>query len=292
MDIGLIFALLAAVSFSGHLVFVRKGVFQTGESFTAILITVFLGTLFFALLLIFSSGWDKLWTLSRYGLALLGIAGVLNLVVGRLLSYSSIRLLGANKATALVSTATFYPVIFGVLWLNETLTIYLGIGVVCIVGGVILISIRREAEVSKIRSGGVLIGLISALCIGMSSVLIKAALMEVDSPSTAVFISFMTASLAIGFLLFRKEQRAQLTQLRRSALIPLMIGGVFSAIGQLLRFSALNYSPVSIVTPLTSIAVLFVFFFSFLLNRNIEVFTWKVFIGMVAIVAGVFLLFQ
>ncbi|MFC2047604.1 hypothetical protein ACFLTK_04960 [Chloroflexota bacterium] len=49
MDIGLIIALLAAVSFSGHLVFVRKGVFQTGESFTAILTTVFLGTLFFSL---------------------------------------------------------------------------------------------------------------------------------------------------------------------------------------------------------------------------------------------------
>ena len=66
---------------------------------------------------------------------------------------------------------------------------------------------------------------------------------------------------------------------------------VFTSLGQMFRYLALSYSPVSVVVPLTTTAVLFVFFFSFLLNRKTEVFTWWVFTGMVAIVAGSFLLF-
>ena len=74
MDIGLIFALLAAAGFAGNLVFVRRGTLQAGESFTAMTVGVFVGTLFFALSLTFNWGWEELWSLSGRGLALLGVA--------------------------------------------------------------------------------------------------------------------------------------------------------------------------------------------------------------------------
>ena len=292
MDIGLIFAILAAVSFAGNMVYIRKGTLQAGESFTAMTVGVFVGTLLFALSLTFSSGWEKLWSLSGYGLALLGIAGILNFAVGRFLVYSAIRLIGANRTSTLVGTATFYPVILGVLLLNESFTINLGLGVLGIVAGVTLISTRKEEEITKMRGRGIIIGLAGAFCLGMSAVLVKSVIEEVGSPSAAAFVSFMTAALVMGvILLWRKGQRSQLTHLRRAALIPLVIGGIFAAIGQLFRYLALSYSPVSVVIPLISISVLFVFLLSFLLNRRIEVFTWRVFTGMVAIVVGSFLLF-
>ncbi|MFC1995927.1 EamA family transporter, partial [Chloroflexota bacterium] len=151
MDIGLIFALLGAAGFAGNMILVRRGTFLTGESFTAMTVFVFVGALFFALLLTFSSGWEDLLSLSWYGLALLGTSGIMNFIVGRFLVYSSIRLIGANRTSPLLSTATFYPVIFGVILLNESFTIYLGVGVLAIIAGVILISAGREEEITKLQ---------------------------------------------------------------------------------------------------------------------------------------------
>ncbi|MFC1995769.1 DMT family transporter [Chloroflexota bacterium] len=293
MDIGLIFALLSAVSLAGQLVFIRKGTLQAGESFTAMLIFVFIGTLFFSPVLIFSVDWDKLWSLSWHGFVLLGIAGIINFVVGRLLVFSCTQFIGANKASPLVATSAFYAVIFGVLLLNEPFTVYLGLGVLGIVIGVTLVSIKKEEKTSRMRGRGILSGLAGAFCFGISGVLIKAVIEEVGSPFVSAFTSYIAAALVMGIiLLLCKGQRNQLTQLNRTALIPLVLAGIFGTVGQLFRYLAYSYSPLSVVEPLLSTFILFVFFLSFLINRKIEAFTWKVFIGMMAIVAGTFLLFN
>ena len=122
--------------------------------------------------------------------------------------------------------------------------------------------------------------------------LVKVVIGEMGSPFVGVFIAYLATALVMGIILWHQEQRDQLTQLTRPTLILLVIAGGFAALGQVFRFLAFSYSPVSVVEPLLSTAVLFVFFFSFLLNRSIEVFTWRVFSGMVAIVVGAFLLFQ
>ena len=293
MEIGLIFALLSAVSLAGQLIFIRKGTLQAGESFTAMLIFVFVGTLFLSPVLIFGVDWDKIWSLPWHGFVLLGIAGIINFVVGRFLIYSSTQFIGANKASALVVTASFYAVIFGVLLLNEPFTAYLGLGVLGIVVGVTLVSIKKEEKTSRMQGRGILSGLAGAFCLGISGVLVKAVIEEVGSPFVSAFTSYIAAALVMGvILLLRKGQRDQLTQLSRSALIPLVIAGIFATVGQLFRYLAFSYSPVSVVEPLLSTSVLFVFFLSFLINRKIEVFTWKIFIGMMAIVTGSFLLFN
>jgi drug/metabolite transporter (DMT)-like permease len=51
-------------------------------------------------------------------------------------------------------------------------------------------------------------------------------------------------------------------------------------------------SPANIVTPLLGTQVIFIFILSFLVNRRIEVFSWKVALGMVATLAGTYLLFH
>ena len=105
-------------------------------------------------------------------------------------------------------------------------------------------------------------------------------------------ISYVAASIiAILYVSFGKKQREQLIQLRRATLIDFFIAAAFTSVAQLLRYAALSYSPVSVAQPLISTNVLFVLLFSFVLNRKIEVFTWKVILGIVVIVVGAFLLF-
>ena len=70
------------------------------------------------------------------------------------------------------------------------------------------------------------------------------------------------------------------------------VAGIFTATGQLLNYTALGRSPASVVTPLLSTQVIFIFFLSWLVNRRTEVFSWRVALGMAATLAGTYLLFQ
>lgn len=298
MEKGLIFALFSAVSFAASTVSVRRGISETGESFTAVAISVFIGVPFFTAAVLLTREWSKLWSLSGQGFLLLGIAGVIHFVAGRLLSYNAYRLIGANKASTFLQTSPFYAAIFGVVFLNETVTISLILGVLCIFAGVVLVSSERQgvSEGKQRRfSGGDIKGIVAAfggaVCWGTSPVLIKPAVAEIGSPSAAALVSYVAASIVMVCFLFRREHREQMVQPRFFAsLVPLLTAGVFTSIAQLLRYTALNYSPASKVTALATTNNLFVFLFSFLINRKIEVFTVKVALGMLATAIGAFLI--
>ena len=61
--------------------------------------------------------------------------------------------------------------------------------------------------------------------------------------------------------------------------------------GQLLRFFALKYSPVSVVQPLLGTVVVFTLIFSWIVNRRIDIFNYRVIAGMAIVVTGVFLIY-
>lgn len=297
MEIGLVFAIIAAVIFGASDVLVRRGVFRTGESYTAVLMSLFIGVLLFSLMITVTAQWDTVRSISWRALGLLAGAGILHFVAGRSLYYASVRLIGANKASAITKTDILTSVILGIVILSESLTMPLVLGVLCIVPGVVLASMEKQgigteetSETYGIQAKGVLNGLATGLCWGVSGILIKPAVREIGVPFIGAFVSYAVAFLVMASLLARKGRREQLFQLNRSSSILIAVAGVFSSTGQLLRFAALSSSPVSLVQPLAGTFVLYILLFSFLLNRNIEVFSLKVIIGMVLVVAGTFLL--
>ncbi len=299
MEKGLIFALLAAVAFAANTVYVRKAASQTGESFTSVVISVYIGILFFTALVFFSGEWSKLWSISWQGFALLGTAGIIHFVVGRLLVYNAVRLIGANKASALLRTSTLYAVILGVVFLNESITISLVLGVLFILVGATLVSIERKGVKEEKQGGGsstevkgILVALVGALCWGTSSVLVRQVVREIGSPFAAIFVSYLAASIVLSFFFFRKQHREQMVQFRSTALIPLAIIGITVSLAQLLNYIALSYSPASMVAPLVGTSIFLVLLFSFLLNRKIEIFTVKVISGMAIAAAGAFFIFS
>ncbi len=171
------------------------------------------------------------------------------------------------------------------------------LGILCITGGVTLVSIEKkgvgvekQSELSKIKTKGILSGLAAGFFWGISPILVKPGVEEIGSPSTGAFVSFVFASLILAGILFRKGQREKLMKLRRSSLILLIIAGILITTAHLFRYTALSYSPVSLVTPFISIEVVLLLILSFLLNRKLEVFTWRVIVGMVAAAVGAILI--
>ncbi len=295
----MILAIIAAVSFSAGIVLVRKTAGEAGESFSVTAISVFVGIPFFAIAIIASGEWSHLIGISWRAVALLGSAGIIHFIFGRLLGYNAFRLIGANRATVYTMTNRFYTVLFSALFLGEEITYFIVFGVLLMFAGAVLITLERKGGKEK-RKGlsrdevkGILLALAAALCWGVTPILIKPGVAEIGSSSAGAFVSYCAATVAIGLLLLNGQRRKQLTQLPfKKSVLPMATAGAFTAGGQLLYYTALGMSPASVVTPLLSIQVLFIFFFSFLINRRIELFTPKVFIGMGATLAGTFLLFQ
>ncbi len=297
MEIGPVLALATAICYAIAVIFIRRGVVHANESFSGLVIILFSNTLIFSLAVSFTSDWDKIRFISLQGLVLLGGAGILQSVIGMYFFMTSVRLIGANKAGALVKTNILYAVILGVIVLNESLTIPFALGIVGIITGLTLVSIEKigvnevkQAVSTRVRVKGIATGLGAGLCWGLSVILIKPGIMEIGSPMAGVFVTYSIPFLIIASMLLRREQRERLTHLNRSALIPFIFSGVFNSAANLFRFPALSYSPVSLVMPIAGADSIFILIFSFFLNRHLEVFTWRIIVGVVAVFAGVILL--
>lgn len=138
---------------------------------------------------------------------------------------------------------------------------------------------------------GLFAALVAALCWGVSPVLIKVGLREVNSPLAATFVSYAAASVVTGILLIHPSNNEKLRRLNRTSLIPIIIAAITVAIAQIVRYTALDYSPISLVEPLVGTNGLFIFPLSFLINRRIEAFNLRIIMGALIVVFGVSLIF-
>lgn len=297
--IGLILAMFSGFSHCLSSILIRRGVYHSGESFTPIPISNFTGTVLFGLTILISGNAVQLKFLSWIGVGYLAAAGVLHFIIGRLLAYTGLRLIGANRSSPVITCNILVSALLGVFFLGEPLTVYLFLALFLIIVGIILISRAGGSEVGReeMAKGSLTKGLVAtlgaALCWGISPFLVKVGLQEVNSPVIATFISYAAAAIVAGILLIHPENREKLRRLDQKSLIPIGTGAVTTSIAHILRYTALTYSPVSLVVPLiVSINGLLVFPLSFLVNKRIEAFNLKIILGAIVIIVGVLFIFR
>jgi drug/metabolite transporter (DMT)-like permease len=294
---GLFAALLSGFSFALGNIFIRRGVYKSGESFTPVPIALFLGTLLFGFAFLISGETDQLASLSWLGAGSLAGAGILHYYLGRQFGYISIRLIGANRAAPIQMCSIPLAALIGVLFLGEPFSASLVIATLLVVGGVILISTSYNPQTEK--SGipgvplakGVVTSLATALCWGSSPMLVKIGLQEISSPILASFISYIAASVLIGASFLYPNNVEKLRSLNRTSLFLFILAGIATSVSALTRYIALDYSPVSLVVPLTATHGLFIFPLSFIVNRKIEAFNLRIVLGAIAVLVGIFLIF-
>ncbi len=295
--IGLVLALLTGFCLATSFVFLRRAVHRSGEISSTIPIFAFVGVVFFGLPVLISGELAQLASLTWLGVSSLAGAGVIHFILGRILGFTSVRLIGANRAVPIYTSNILIAVMLGILFLGEPLTIPLFVAVALIFGAIILISTTGGAEKQKKATSedsiatGVFAALGAALFWGISPFLVKIGLREVESPLLAAFVSYAAASVIIGIWLLHPKNNEKLRRVDRSSLTPILIAAATMALAHLLRYTSLYYSPLTMVQPLFSTQGLFVFPLSFLINRQIEAFSMRIILGTIAVVTGVFLIF-
>ncbi len=117
-------------------------------------------------------------------------------VLGRYFAYNSVRLIGTTRAVPIQSSYILIAVILSVIFFDEPLTLKLALALLLVVSGIVILSLRREAGAPEVaalparsRVRGIVFALSTAVCWGVSPVLVKFGLAELDSPALATFTS-------------------------------------------------------------------------------------------------------
>ena len=132
---------MAALGFGLSAVFIKAAMSSVSVKTATVvsLISSTVVTMIFAL--IFHS--KEILALSPMAFLWFILAGLITFLGGRLLNFQAINLVGASKASAVVSATPLFAAILAVTFLNETVNLMLGIGTMMIVTGIAVVVMQE-----------------------------------------------------------------------------------------------------------------------------------------------------
>lgn len=277
-----VLALVSAVLSAGSTILIRQGL-RGSTPYSGFWINLVVGTggLWAAVLLTGGLG-----RLSLSGVIFFGLAGLIGTTGGRLLRFISIDQVGASIAAALINLNPLVSTSLAVLLLGERVTLPILTGTVVIVVGTTLLSIGSLRL--GVRPRHLSLPILSATCFGVVAILRKLGLTQTGpivgsavNATTALiaFTSFLAASGNLGAIRCRRRNLAYFAA-----------AGLAENTSVFLTVVALGLGTVSVVTPLTATAPIFVLFLSLAFLRGIEHLPLRVVVGTLLIVLGVYLI--
>jgi uncharacterized membrane protein len=261
----------------------RRGVL-TGGVVQAMAITVPLGVPLFALACLLFGGFEALSRFSGSGWAWMALAGIVHFVIGRYGNYRATRALGATLSSPIQQLSVPISLVLALIFLDEVLTPLRLTGFVLVMIGP-LVAVRGQNG-SKKRSKknsdfhpqlgeGMLWGAVCAVGYGSSPLFIMQGLGPAGSLIDSLaggLVSYTAAAIVV-------------------AVMVMLAGGVtfmrdLDRLSQMFRYMALAVAPVSVVVPIQRLSVIFRTIFSWFMNRDHEVFTGTVLLGIALSLLG------
>ncbi|ASK34978.1 DMT family transporter [Alloalcanivorax mobilis] len=286
LPIGL--ALLSSVMFALTFLLVRVGV-KSASSATALWITLSINVLFLWV-------WSLLtqevhlrdWWQWRYFF----LSGMFAPLLGRLFQFQGMARLGANITTPLTLTHPVISVILAIAFLDERITPLGFLGALLVVMGSVAVGAeggRNDTRsLARVPRRYLLLPAAAALSYGISIVLRKVGIDIGADPITAAAVT-CTSSWLFATLYFLLSGSFASIRCSRNEFGYFVLAGVFSALGPVLLYAALQHQDLVVVAPLASTTPLFVLLMSYIFLRADEIFTRQVIAGTVATVSGVVL---
>ena len=132
---------MAALGFGLSAVFIKAAMSSVSVK-TATVISL-LSSMAVTMIFAFALHSEEILSLSPIAFVWFILAGLITFLGGRLLNFQAINLVGASKASAVVSSTPLFAAILAVIFLNETVNLMLGIGTMMIVTGIALVVMQE-----------------------------------------------------------------------------------------------------------------------------------------------------
>jgi drug/metabolite transporter (DMT)-like permease len=135
---------------------------------------------------------------------------------------------------------------------------------------------------------GYIYAVISAAAQGTSPIIVRYALESRGLAASVAggLISYGAATVAFCLILLWPGQLRHVVSINREAVKWFTISGLFVGLSQMFRYMALALAPVSVVTPIQRLSLLFRIYFAKLLSRDHEVLEGRVILGTIVSLIG------
>jgi len=260
-------------------------------------ITVPLGVPLFLLACLLFGGFEALGRLSGSGWAWMATAGIVHFVIGRYGNYRAMHALGATLASPIQQLSVPIALALALIFLDEVLTPLRLIGFVLVMLGPLVAVRGQKRGTNKPKNGdfqprvgeGMLWGAVCAVGYGSSPLFIMKGLGPdgslIDSLAGGL-VSYAAAAVVVVLCVLAAGGSAYMRSLDRTARKWFALSGIFVFLSQAFRYMALAVAPVTVVVPIQRLSVVFRVVFGWLLNRDHEVLTATVLLGIAISLVG------
>jgi uncharacterized membrane protein len=316
---GYIYALLAAVGFGINDLCIQVGV-KSGKCTTnqALLINLIAGNVILSVMAVvtyFSVGFPPL---NIMGMLFFIAAGVCSPFFGRILSFASIKEIGATRTTTLRVSDAFFTIVIAYLILGDRISLQVLLGAVILVVGIMVLinETSQSVKVSKLELaagvaydmkpkslksyikstvGNINVGffyaIISAVFFGMGGVFRQMSMTHVPSALLGTLVGTFTALITNGLYIHFSGQLTKDWNFTVKEVGFFSLGGAANSTAILFFFSALvSGTSVSITAALKNLSPLVTLFLTWLFLRKAERITPKLIYSIVLVLFGAFII--
>lgn len=310
-------ALLSAATFAFNNASVRRGVLS-GSVSQAMAITVPIGVPIFLVAALMLGSLSIAPRFSSESLLWLSTAGVMHFVWGRYCNYRATKAMGAVLVGPVQQASMIFTLGLAIWVLGEVLTPLRVIGIALVVLGSVTVPERENGKARKAAKAtdraesavetesaaapavakpsfkpkyleGYVFALLSSTGFGVSPILIRLGFEKGTDIATSVaggLVSYVAATLVFAVILLWPGQLRHVRMVKPEAAKWFTISGVLVCLSQMFRYMALAVAPVSVVTPIQRLSILFRIYCGKVLNPDHEVFGSKVILGTILSLLG------
>lgn len=303
MMLGGLLALLAAATFALNSATARRAVLS-GSVMQGIAITVPLGVVGFFIVALLFGQLGALTTVTPTAAMWLSLAGIAHFVWGRFFIYRAQEMIGANLAGTLQQFDLVLSLVLAVIVLGEILTPLRLIGIILVIFGPALAfsgeSSRRRStgkgetspKFSPRHMEGYTYVALSSIGYGLSPIFTSLGLRELGPGGSMAggLVAYLAATAAVILLVIVTGSVRHVANTSLETWRWFGFAGLSVSVSQMLRFAALSLAPVTVVQPIQRLSKLFLFLFSWLMNREHEVFNPRLLLAAVVSLIGAVLL--
>jgi len=322
--LGGLIALLSAATFAFNNASVRRGVL-TGSVLQAMAITVPIGLPISFLVAVATGSLAAVAGFSSRALLALSLSGIMHFVWGRYCNYRATRAIGTNLVAPVQQINLIFTLLLAIWILGETLTPLRVLGIALVLLGpsftlrarnskaapalraqeakavgadVTRPNVAGGADDELIAAGapgfrpsyaeGYFWALLSATGYGLSPILVRIGL-EGKGLAVSVagnLVASLAATVVMGLFLLRPRQLRHALAVEREPAKWFTLSGILVAISQLFLYMAMSIAPVTVVSPINRLSILFRLYFSRMLNPQHEMFGGKVVLGTIVSLSG------
>jgi drug/metabolite transporter (DMT)-like permease len=298
-------ALLSAATFALNNACVRRGVLS-GSALQAMAITVPIGVPLFLFAAAATGSLGAVMGFSPNAIAALSLAGILHFVWGRYCNYRAMRAIGTNLAAPVQQVNLIFTLAVAIWILGETLTPLRVLGIALILLGPGLTMREGNGKSGEAApdaaapadkqpvafrpryAEGYAFALLSATGYGLSPIFIRLGLEDrgLGASMAGGLISYLAATAVMALVLLWPGQLRQAMAVKPEAAKWFTFSGVMVCVSQMFFYMALAIAPVTVVSPINRLTIVFRLYFSRMLNPQHEVFGGKVILGTVVSLVG------